>query len=92
MPFRSPLDNQVSPAGKKGSEISVKATASLDKRKAQTRDRSSLIWTEKYRPKVPNDIIGNQSLVRDTLYSLHLFHLFERIICTLLFTFWTCIG
>ncbi|XP_020100068.1 replication factor C subunit 1 [Ananas comosus] len=57
-------DNQVSPAGKKGSEISVKATASLDKRKAQTRDRSSLIWTEKYRPKVPNDIIGNQSLVK----------------------------
>nr|CAD1822344.1 unnamed protein product [Ananas comosus var. bracteatus] len=57
-------NNQVSPAGKKGSEISVKATASLDKRKAQTRDRSSLIWTEKYRPKVPNDIIGNQSLVK----------------------------
>lgn len=27
-------------------------------------DRGSLTWTEKYKPKVPNEIIGNQSLVK----------------------------
>lgn len=34
------------------------------KRKKQTVEQSSLPWTEKYKPKVPNDIIGNQSLVK----------------------------
>lgn len=34
------------------------------KKKVQPIDRFSLAWTEKYRPKVPNDIIGNQSLVK----------------------------
>ncbi|XP_024987690.1 replication factor C subunit 1 [Cynara cardunculus var. scolymus] len=34
------------------------------KRKKQTVGNSSLPWTEKYKPKVPNDIIGNQSLVK----------------------------
>ncbi|KAK2975641.1 hypothetical protein RJ640_021086 [Escallonia rubra] len=38
--------------------------ASLTKRKGQTPEHASLSWTEKYRPKVPNDIIGNQSLVK----------------------------
>lgn len=33
------------------------------KQKDQGIQRSSLIWTEKYRPKVPNEMIGNQSLV-----------------------------
>ncbi|KAJ6963931.1 hypothetical protein NC652_002277 [Populus alba x Populus x berolinensis] len=33
------------------------------KQKDQAIQRSSLIWTEKYRPKVPNEMIGNQSLV-----------------------------
>lgn len=33
------------------------------KQKEQTIEHSSMTWTEKYRPKVPNDIIGNQSLV-----------------------------
>lgn len=32
-------------------------------KKHQITKPSSLTWTEKYRPKVPNDIIGNQSLV-----------------------------
>ncbi|KAI3412462.1 Replication factor C subunit 1 [Psidium guajava] len=32
-------------------------------KKDQITKPSSLTWTEKYRPKVPNDIIGNQSLV-----------------------------
>ncbi|XP_052185630.1 replication factor C subunit 1 [Diospyros lotus] len=31
---------------------------------AKKTDQSWLPWTEKYRPKVPNDIIGNQSLVK----------------------------
>jgi replication factor C subunit 1 len=34
------------------------------KQKDQAIQRSSLIWTEKYRPKVPNEMIGNPSLVR----------------------------
>ncbi|XP_050368525.1 replication factor C subunit 1 isoform X2 [Argentina anserina] len=38
--------------------------ASLARRKEQTTEHSDLTWTEKYRPKVPNDIIGNQSLVK----------------------------
>ncbi|XP_011037296.1 PREDICTED: replication factor C subunit 1 [Populus euphratica] len=33
------------------------------KQKDQAIQCSSLIWTEKYRPKVPNEMIGNQSLV-----------------------------
>ncbi|CAI9278885.1 unnamed protein product [Lactuca saligna] len=33
-------------------------------RKKPTVGQSSLPWTEKYKPKVPNDIIGNQSLVK----------------------------
>ncbi|CAK7332077.1 unnamed protein product [Dovyalis caffra] len=39
------------------------AGAKQAKQKDQTMDRLSLTWTEKYRPKVPNEIIGNQSLV-----------------------------
>uniref|UniRef100_A0A5B7ACB2 Replication factor C subunit 1 n=1 Tax=Davidia involucrata TaxID=16924 RepID=A0A5B7ACB2_DAVIN len=38
--------------------------ASPAKRKNQTMEQAWLTWTEKYRPKVPNDIIGNQSLVK----------------------------
>ncbi|KAL1557545.1 replication factor C subunit 1 [Salvia divinorum] len=34
------------------------------KRKNQPTPQTSLPWTEKYRPKVPNDIVGNQSLVK----------------------------
>ncbi|KAJ9189320.1 hypothetical protein P3X46_000630 [Hevea brasiliensis] len=37
--------------------------ASPLKQKEQTIKHSSLPWTEKYRPKAPTDIIGNQSLV-----------------------------
>lgn len=32
--------------------------------KDETTDRGSLTWTEKYKPKVPNDIIGNPGLVK----------------------------
>ncbi|KAJ3679192.1 hypothetical protein LUZ60_017203 [Juncus effusus] len=42
---------------------STKASISPAK-KAKTGVSSSLTWTEKYKPKVPNDIIGNQSIVK----------------------------
>ncbi|OEL36461.1 Replication factor C subunit 1, partial [Dichanthelium oligosanthes] len=40
------------------------ASASADNQKAKNIDRGSMQWTEKYRPKVPNDIVGNQSMVK----------------------------
>lgn len=42
----------------------LQSDASLARRKKQTTEHSTFTWTEKYRPKVPNDIIGNQSLVK----------------------------
>ncbi|KAI4334153.1 hypothetical protein L6164_018878 [Bauhinia variegata] len=45
------------------SQLSGSASAPA-KPKKQSSVQSSFIWTEKYRPKVPNDIIGNQSLVK----------------------------
>lgn len=42
----------------------LKAGGSPLKPKTQATEGSWLPWTEKYRPKVPNDIIGNQSLVK----------------------------
>lgn len=56
--------DQIGSVGRKDAAKSVKSGVMPDKRKAQTADHSSLTWTEKYRPKVPNDIIGNQSLVK----------------------------
>lgn len=41
----------------------LQPAASPTKQKSQTNIHDSLMWTEKYKPKVPNDIIGNQSLV-----------------------------
>ncbi|KAL0436231.1 UNVERIFIED_CONTAM: Replication factor C subunit [Sesamum radiatum] len=38
--------------------------ASSSERKDQSMAQTCLPWTEKYRPKVPNDIVGNQSLVK----------------------------
>ncbi|KAL2485124.1 Replication factor C subunit 1 [Abeliophyllum distichum] len=38
--------------------------AALPKRKDQPTAQLGLPWTEKYRPKVPNDIVGNQSVVK----------------------------
>ncbi|RLM69756.1 replication factor C subunit 1 [Panicum miliaceum] len=39
-------------------------SASAENQKAKKIDRGSMQWTEKYRPKVPNDIVGNQSMVK----------------------------
>lgn len=44
------------------------ASASADNRKAKNIDRGTMQWTEKYRPKVPNDIVGNQSMVSSTAF------------------------
>ncbi|KAK9750602.1 hypothetical protein RND81_02G207800 [Saponaria officinalis] len=34
------------------------------KRKNQSKEGASMTWTEKYRPKVPNDLVGNQAIVK----------------------------
>nr|XP_009396468.1 PREDICTED: replication factor C subunit 1 isoform X2 [Musa acuminata subsp. malaccensis] len=57
-------DDKAVSIGRKDAAKNVKSGISPDKRKSQSGDRSSLTWTEKYRPKLPNDIIGNQSIVK----------------------------
>lgn len=42
--------------------------ASPHKQKPKNVDRGSMQWTEKYRPKVPNDIVGNQSMVSSSTF------------------------
>ncbi|KAF8403400.1 hypothetical protein HHK36_011502 [Tetracentron sinense] len=54
---RSSLAKKVAPKGSTSASCPAKQAD-------QTIGRGSLTWTEKYRPKVPNDIIGNQSLVK----------------------------
>ncbi|KAG8090019.1 hypothetical protein GUJ93_ZPchr0011g27369 [Zizania palustris] len=56
-------DNQVT-MSKNIALKSNKENASINNQKANIVDRGSLQWTEKYRPKVPNDIVGNQSMVK----------------------------
>ncbi|KAK6119830.1 hypothetical protein DH2020_046425 [Rehmannia glutinosa] len=52
-------------AGDVSSDTKVLASAAVSsKRKSEPSAQNLLPWTEKYRPKVPNDIVGNQSLVR----------------------------
>ncbi|KNA12520.1 hypothetical protein SOVF_124880 [Spinacia oleracea] len=41
------------------------ASPSPAKKKDLSKQGPSLTWTEKYKPKVPNDIVGNQKLVKD---------------------------
>jgi len=43
-------------------------SASAENQKAKKIDRGSMQWTEKYRPKVPNDIVGNQSMVSSSAF------------------------
>lgn len=57
-------DDQPGPVSRKSSTKTVQSSASPHKQKPRAREVSSLTWTEKYRPKVPNDIIGNQSIVK----------------------------
>lgn len=55
---------EASAVGKSIASNSNAASASADKQKPKIVDRGSMQWTEKYRPKVPNDIVGNQSMVK----------------------------
>ncbi|KAG0530299.1 hypothetical protein BDA96_05G174100 [Sorghum bicolor] len=55
---------EASAVGKSIASNSNAASASADKQKPKNVDRGSMQWTEKYRPKVPNDIVGNQSMVK----------------------------
>ncbi|CAL1390489.1 unnamed protein product [Linum trigynum] len=64
LPKKSPLKAEVngnSLAHCSTGKASAKAVSPAKKR--QVVEHSSLPWTEKYRPKVPNDLVGNQSLV-----------------------------
>ena len=59
---------QVSTMDKSISSKINKESASTNNQKSKVVDRGSLQWTEKYRPKVPNDIVGNQSMVRSSAF------------------------
>ncbi|XP_038901198.1 replication factor C subunit 1 isoform X2 [Benincasa hispida] len=69
-PKKSVVKSMESPTEKNFQKVQAKsrkdltAGASPAKQKSRTAEFSNLTWTEKYRPKVPNDIIGNQSLVK----------------------------
>lgn len=52
----------------------VQSNISPQKKKFKAGD--SLTWTEKHRPKVPNDIIGNQSLVSSSVF-FHCLYIYE---------------
>lgn len=63
------LEDQVGDTSAKSVDMKSKTLGSSPaKRKNQATETAWLPWTEKYKPKVPNDIIGNQSLV--CFYSL----------------------
>ncbi|OMO75794.1 hypothetical protein CCACVL1_16037 [Corchorus capsularis] len=60
LPKKSPQKTEVkTKVSEKGSTTTVSST----KQRGQAIQHSSLTWTEKYRPKIPNEITGNQSLV-----------------------------
>uniref|UniRef100_A0A6M2EEX5 Replication factor C subunit 1 n=1 Tax=Populus davidiana TaxID=266767 RepID=A0A6M2EEX5_9ROSI len=65
LPKKSPqkADLKSSSLMSKAAHKDLGAGSQQAKQKDQAIQRSSLIWTEKYRPKVPNEMIGNQSLV-----------------------------
>ncbi|KAK8504249.1 hypothetical protein V6N13_062601 [Hibiscus sabdariffa] len=60
LPKRSPQKAEVKTALTKSPSASVPSA----KKRGQLLQHSSLPWTEKYRPKVTNEITGNQSLVK----------------------------
>ncbi|KAJ4762451.1 Replication factor C subunit 1 [Rhynchospora pubera] len=57
-------DDTVSSTQRKEAPKSTKSSISPDKKKIKTGVASSLTWTEKYKPKAPSDIIGNQSIAK----------------------------
>ncbi|XP_021296805.1 replication factor C subunit 1 [Herrania umbratica] len=65
LPKKSPQKMEVK-SNSSSAKISGKSSTtsvSSTKQRGQPIQQSSLTWTEKYRPKVPNEITGNQSLV-----------------------------
>lgn len=48
-------------------------SSSPAKKKDISKKGASLTWAEKYRPKTPNDIVGNQALVCPLLITLALY-------------------
>ncbi|GMI86241.1 replication factor C1, replication factor C 1 [Hibiscus trionum] len=60
LPKKSPQKTEVKTTLTKSPSASVSSA----KKRGQLLQHSSLPWNEKYRPKVPNEIIGNQSLVK----------------------------
>ncbi|XP_022765613.1 replication factor C subunit 1 isoform X3 [Durio zibethinus] len=67
---KSAVNIATSPPKKSPQKVEVKKlskspskSVSSAKQRGQPIQHSSLTWTEKYRPKVPNEITGNQSLV-----------------------------
>ncbi|KAL6195986.1 hypothetical protein ACLB2K_031603 [Fragaria x ananassa] len=62
--LKSSADGTSSSLACRVSQKQSSSDASLARRKEKTTEHSALTWTEKYRPRVPNDIIGNQSLVK----------------------------
>ncbi|XP_027910745.1 replication factor C subunit 1 [Vigna unguiculata] len=55
--------SKVSPKSQVKVPLSSRSPAKQAKPKAATTVQSSVMWTEKYRPKDPKDVIGNQSLI-----------------------------
>lgn len=63
-----PSDDQASKLSTKVATKSSIPPISPIKRKGEDNGANRVTWTEKYKPMVPNDIIGNQSLVSIFLY------------------------
>ncbi|KAK6228472.1 hypothetical protein SCA6_000812 [Theobroma cacao] len=65
LPKKSPQKMEVksNSSSAKISGKSLTTSVSSTKQRGQPIQHSSLTWTEKYRPKVPNEMTGNQSLV-----------------------------
>ncbi|KAI3982515.1 hypothetical protein MKX01_031254 [Papaver californicum] len=64
-PLKVVKGNEVSPSLEKKTPPNGPAQGvSPAKRKTQAGGGSSLTWPEKYKPKTPSDIVGNQSLVK----------------------------
>ncbi|KAH9659438.1 Replication factor C subunit 1 [Citrus sinensis] len=65
LPKKSPQNIEAkSTSAPKAPSERMKTVASPAKRKGQNIQQSLLTWTEKYRPKTPNEIVGNQQLVK----------------------------
>ncbi|GMH01818.1 hypothetical protein Nepgr_003657 [Nepenthes gracilis] len=59
-----PEDQSGNSSAKSVPSKAVTSGVSTAVQRGQTTEHVSLTWTEKYRPKVPNDIIGNQSIIK----------------------------